>query len=80
MTIHTIVTEADHKAALARIDALMDAVAGTPEAKELSILAVLVEDYESRHFPIERLVAMLNPDKNIADWRKVRDDWRKQED
>ena len=29
---------------------------------------------------IELLVAMLHPDKNIADWRKVRDDWRKQED
>ena len=26
---------------------------------------------------IELLVAMLHPDKNIADWRKVRDDWRK---
>jgi hypothetical protein len=27
---------------------------------------------------IERLVAMLNPDKNIAHWCKVRDDWRNQ--
>jgi HTH-type transcriptional regulator/antitoxin HigA len=46
-------TEADHKAALARIDALMDAAAGTPEADELSVLADLVEAYEAKHFPIE---------------------------
>jgi hypothetical protein len=29
---------------------------------------------------IERLVAKLNPDTDITPWRKVRDDWRKQED
>jgi hypothetical protein len=27
---------------------------------------------------IERLVAQLNPDKDIALWCKLRDDWRKQ--
>jgi hypothetical protein len=27
---------------------------------------------------IERLVAMLNPEKDIAYWCKIRDDWRKQ--
>lgn len=51
--ITPIRTEADHKAALARIDALMDAAAGTPEADELSVLADLVEAYEAKHFPIE---------------------------
>ena len=53
MRITPIRTEADHKAALARIDALMDAVAGSPEADELSVLADLVEAYEANHFPIE---------------------------
>lgn len=53
MRITPIRTEADHKAALARIDALMDAVAGSPEADELSVLADLVEAYEAKHFPIE---------------------------
>ena len=47
-------TEADHRQALARIDALMDAEAETPEADELSVLADLVEAYETKHFPIER--------------------------
>ena len=51
--ITPIRTEADHKAALARIDALMDAVVGSPEAEELSVLADLVEAYEAKHFPIE---------------------------
>ena len=51
--ITPIRTEADHKAALARMDALMDAEAGTPEVDELSILADLVEAYEAKHFPIE---------------------------
>lgn len=53
--ITPIRTEADHKAALARIDALMDAEAGSPEADELSVLAELVEAFEAKHFPIELL-------------------------
>ncbi len=51
--ITPIRTEADHEAALARIDALMDAQAGSPEIEELSVLAELVESYEARQFPIE---------------------------
>jgi HTH-type transcriptional regulator / antitoxin HigA len=51
--ITPIRTEADHKAALARIDALMDAVVDSPEAEELSVLADLVEAYEAKHFPID---------------------------
>jgi HTH-type transcriptional regulator / antitoxin HigA len=50
--ITPIRTEADHVAALARIDALMDAVVGTPEADELAVLADLVEAYEVKRFPI----------------------------
>lgn len=50
--ITPIRTEANHEAALARIDALMDAEAGSPEADELSVLAELVETYETKHFPI----------------------------
>lgn len=47
-----IQTEADHRVALARIVALMDAVTGSPEADELSVLAELVQAYEEKHFPI----------------------------
>jgi HTH-type transcriptional regulator/antitoxin HigA len=52
MQIRPIRTEADHAAALRRIDRLMDAEPGTPEADELDVLATLVEAYEDRHFPI----------------------------
>lgn len=53
-TIRPIRSEQDYEAALARIDSLMDARPGTPEADELDLLATLVEWYEKRHFPIEK--------------------------
>jgi len=50
--IRAIRSEADYKAALARIDELMDAEFGTPEGDELDILADLVELYENKHVPM----------------------------
>lgn len=50
--IKPIRIEADYEAALARIDALMDAEPGTPEGEELDILADLVEHYEAKHVPM----------------------------
>src|SRR5258708_31132061 len=47
--IRAIRTEADYTAALARIDALMDAKPGTREGEELDVLVDLVELYEVRH-------------------------------
>jgi HTH-type transcriptional regulator / antitoxin HigA len=51
-TIRAIRTEADYQAALARIDALMDAAFGTPDGDELDVLTDLVELYEARHVPM----------------------------
>ena len=51
-TIKPIRTERDYEEALARIDALMDAVPGSPEFDELDVLADLVELYESRNEPM----------------------------
>lgn len=48
-----IKTPRQHKAALKRIDQLMNAGAGTPEAAELEVLAILVEKYERTVFPID---------------------------
>jgi len=45
--------EREHRAALARIDHLMDARPGTPQADELDLLAALVEIYEDEAFPID---------------------------
>jgi HTH-type transcriptional regulator / antitoxin HigA len=50
--IRAIRTEADYRAALARVDALMDADFGTPEGEELDVLADLIELYEARHVPM----------------------------
>lgn len=50
--IRAIRSETDYQAALARIDALMDAEPGTPEGEELDVLTDLVELYEARHVPI----------------------------
>ena len=40
------------EAALVRIDELMDADPGSPDARELDVLVDLVELYESRHEPM----------------------------
>jgi HTH-type transcriptional regulator/antitoxin HigA len=52
MMMKPIRTEADYEAGLERVEALMDAKLGTPEADELEILASLIERYESDRFPI----------------------------
>ncbi len=51
-TIKPIRTEKDYEAALARVDALMDAEPGSAEFNELDLLAGLVERYESKHEPM----------------------------
>jgi HTH-type transcriptional regulator/antitoxin HigA len=51
--IKPIRTDADHAAALAAIESLWQAAPGTPEHDRLEILAMLVDDYESRRWPIE---------------------------
>jgi len=56
MIIRPIRTDEDHAAALQRIDRLMDAKAGTPEADELDVLVTLVEVYEERRFPISEVL------------------------
>lgn len=52
-TTRLIKTRRDHAAALRRIEELMDARRGTPEGDELELLSVLVELYETQHFPCE---------------------------
>ena len=47
--IEPIRIEADYEAALARIDALMNAEPGTPEGEELDIPVDLVEHYAAKH-------------------------------
>ncbi len=55
MEIRPIRTEADYKAALKVVSALVenDPEPGTPEGDRLDILATLIQFYESQHYPIE---------------------------
>lgn len=51
MNAKVIKTRVQYAEALERLDSLMDAAAGTREADDLELLAVLVEEYESKLCP-----------------------------
>ncbi len=52
MDITPIKNDADYRAALAEIEASMNAEPDTPDGDRLGVVATLVEAYEARHFPI----------------------------
>jgi HTH-type transcriptional regulator/antitoxin HigA len=51
MAIEPIKNDVDHKAALARIEAIWNAELGSPEFFELDALATLIEHYEEKRWP-----------------------------
>ena len=53
MNIKPIKTENDYAASLERLEMIFDAVVGTPESDEADILALIIDEYEKKHFPIE---------------------------
>ena len=53
MNIKPIKTEAEYRAALAEVARLFDAPDNTPESDKLEVLALLVENYEAAHYPID---------------------------
>ena len=55
MDVKPIHSEEDYEAMLARIETLFDAEPGTAESDELDVLFLIVEDYESKRYPIEPL-------------------------
>lgn len=52
MELKPIRTKKDYQAALAEVSRLWDSSAKSSMADRLDVLALLVEDYERRHFPI----------------------------
>jgi HTH-type transcriptional regulator/antitoxin HigA len=48
--VRPIHDEDDYEAALAELDALMDAEHGTPKGDRLDLLVILIEAYEARHW------------------------------
>jgi HTH-type transcriptional regulator/antitoxin HigA len=53
IAIKPIKTEKDYDRALARVEQLMSAEAGTPEGDALDVLTTLIEAYEARHWAID---------------------------
>lgn len=53
MNIKPIKSEQNYQEALERLDELFDAKIGTPESDEADILALLIDNYENQHYPIE---------------------------
>lgn len=53
MDIQPIHNEKEHRAALERLESLMDAEPGTYEGDELEVLAALIGVYEERYYPVD---------------------------
>jgi len=53
MIIKPIKTESDYRKALKRLDEIFEARPETPESDEADILALLVDDFEKKYYPIE---------------------------
>lgn len=52
MNIKPIHNEIEHENALLEIESLWDAPDGSEQADRLEVLTLLVQDYESRHYPV----------------------------
>ncbi len=53
MDIKILKTEDDYQQALDRLYVLFDSKIGTSESDEADLLAMLVDEYEKKHYPIE---------------------------
>tara|TARA_E500000318_G_scaffold30282_1_gene30048 strand:+ start:1963 stop:2337 length:375 start_codon:yes stop_codon:yes gene_type:complete len=47
-----IKTDADYEAAMELLDSLWDAQPGSPDADQLEVLGILIDQYETQQFPI----------------------------
>jgi HTH-type transcriptional regulator/antitoxin HigA len=53
MKIKVIKTEEDYNKALKRLEVVFDAPIDSPQGDEAELLAILIENYEEEHYPIE---------------------------
>ena len=53
MDIKLIKTQKDYQKALKHFDEVFNAKKGTKEADQAELLAILIENYEDEHYPIE---------------------------
>ncbi len=52
MKMKLIKTEADYIRVINRLETIFDAKVGTAESDEADVLALLVDEYEKKHYPI----------------------------
>jgi HTH-type transcriptional regulator/antitoxin HigA len=53
MEIKLIKSNSDYRLALKRLEIIFDSSIGTPESDEADILALMIDEYEKKHFPID---------------------------
>lgn len=53
MKLKPIKTETDYQEALSKLEKIFDAPTGTKKSDEADILAILIDEYEKEHYPIE---------------------------
>ncbi len=53
MELKPIKTDKDYRTALERLEVIFDASINTKEGDEAEILAMLIDNYENEHYPIE---------------------------
>src|SRR5450830_739336 len=53
MNIKLIKSESDYRTALKRLEVIFDATLGSAESDEADVLALLVDEYEKKAYPIE---------------------------
>jgi len=53
MNIQPIKSESDYLTGLKRLEVIFDAETGTPESDEADVLALMIDEYEKKHYQIE---------------------------
>ena len=53
MNIKPIKNETDYRTALKRLEVIFDAPDGSKESDEADLLGLIIDDYESKHYPIQ---------------------------
>ena len=53
MNIQLIKSELDYQKALKRLEVVFDALSGTSESDEADVLALIIDEYEKKHYAIE---------------------------
>ena len=53
MNIKPIKNETDYRTALKRLEVIFDAPDGSKESDEADLLGLVIDDYESKHYPVQ---------------------------